>query len=369
MRNISRRLVAVSALAVCLLAAPVVRAQAPAATEDASQLEALIHTSKGDITIRFFAKDAPLHVAHFIETARKGGFDGTTFFRAIGYAIIQGGDPISKDPKKKAQYGTGGLKLLPDEISSHKHYAGAVSAVMIPGPDGNPTPGSSGTQFFVCDTYQQALDGKYSIFGWVTDGMDVVRAISLLPATNGVINERVEIQKVTIRPATPTVEELANLRARIETDAGEIVWEFLPTAPDNARNFIRLARAGYYDGTTIYRALAGQLIQGASQEGWPADSPNKKRSFSLWSVPDEFSTTVQMDRGTVGMAHGDQPNSATVHFFVLVARSAYLDGKYTPFAHVVSGIEVVDAISNQPAPNQTLTTPVRIKKVTIEPKK
>src|SRR5215470_2641774 len=75
--------------------------------DDASQLEAVIATTKGDITIRFFPKEAPRHVAHFVETARKGEYDGTSFFRAIAYAIIQGGDPISKDPKKKALYGTG----------------------------------------------------------------------------------------------------------------------------------------------------------------------------------------------------------------------------------------------------------------------
>src|SRR4051812_27901545 len=100
-------------VALLTLAPSTVRAQQPA-TEDASQLEAFIQTTKGDVTIRFFPQDAPKHVAHFIETARKGGFDGTTFHRAIAYAIVQGGDPVSKDPKKKALYGTGGLKLLPD---------------------------------------------------------------------------------------------------------------------------------------------------------------------------------------------------------------------------------------------------------------
>jgi len=351
-------------LLVAALVAPLgASAQSP---EDASQLEAVIATTKGDITIRFFPKEAPRHVAHFVETARKGAFDGTTFFRAIAYAIIQGGDPLSKDPKKKALYGTGGLKLLPDEVSALKHVVGTVSAVAIPGPDGNPTPGSSGTQFFICDTPQPKLDGKFTVFGRVTDGMDVVRAISTAPATGDKINERIEIKSVTVRPFTPTVEELGHLRARIATDAGEIVWEFLPTAPENARQFIRLARSGYYDGATIYRAVAGQLIQGASSEGWPADSPNRKRSFSIWPVVDEFTTTVPMDRGVVGFAHGDEPNGATVHFFILTARAAHLDGKYTPFARVVSGIEVVDAISKQPATGEKLTTPVRIAKVTIE---
>ncbi len=361
-RNLNRIIAAA-----LLLVAPIAAfAQAPA--EDPSQLEAVISTTKGDITIRFFPQQAPRHVAFFIETARKGGFDGTTFHRAIPYAFIQGGDPLTKDPKKKAQYGTGGLKALPDETSTLRHLAGAVSAASIPGPDGNPAPGTSGSQFFICDSWQQALDGKYSQFGWVTDGMDVVRAISALPATNQLVNERVEIKKVTVRPVTPTVEEIGKLRARIETESGEIVWEFLPTAPENARNFIRLARSGYYDGTTIYRAIAGQLIQGASPEVWPGDSPNRKRSFSVWPVPDEFSTTIPMDRTVVGMAHGAEPNGATIHFFMLLKRSAHLDAKYTPFARVVSGIEVADAISSQPVDGDRLKAQVRIRKITIEPK-
>ena len=67
------------------------------------------------------------------------------------------------------------------------------------------------------------------------------------------------------------------------------------------------------------------------------------------------------------MAHGAEPNGATVHWFALTGRASHLDGKYTPFARVVSGIEVVDAISKMPAPGERLTTPVRITKVTIEP--
>jgi cyclophilin family peptidyl-prolyl cis-trans isomerase len=348
-------------LLVAFALAPAALAQQPAA-EDYSKLEALVQTSKGDITFRFFPADAPRHVEHFVETARKGGYDGTVFHRAIAYAIVQGGDPLSKDPKKKALYGTGGLKLLPDEVGTQKHLAGAVSAVMLPGPGGNPIPGSSGTQFFFCDTPQPALDGKYSVFGRVTEGMDVVRAISIAPAANGMLAERVEIKKVTIRPITPSDEELEQVRARIETDAGEIVWEFLPTAPENARSFVQHARAGMYDNATIYRAVAGQLMQGAQPD------PAARKSYSVWPLPDEFTTSVEMDRGVVGMAHGDQANSATIHWFVLTKRAPHLDGKYTAFARVVSGMDVVDAISNRPTTGDALQTPVVVKKVTIEPK-
>lgn len=362
-RHSGSRIAAVGLAAALLIAfAPsVVRAQ-----QDATKLEAFVETSKGAITLRFFPAEAPRHVAHFIETASKGGFDGTTFHRAIPYAIVQGGDPLSKDPRKKPQYGTGGLKLLPDETSAIKHLAGAVSAVMLVDAAGAPIPGSSGTQFFICDTWQQQLDGKFSVFAWVVDGMDVVRQISALPRVGDRIEERVTITKVTIRPVSPPDPEIGTLRVRLDTTAGEMVWDLLPTAPENARNFVRLARSGYYDGATIYRAIAGLLIQGASAEGWPADSPNRKRSFSIWNVPDEFTAEVPFERGIVGMAHSAAANSANVHFFVLVNRAANLDGKYTPFAKVVSGIEIAEALSRQPAVEEKLTAPVTIRKVTIE---
>lgn len=355
---------ALAAMAVIAGAAPVATAQ-----QDAAQVEAVIETSKGAITMRFLPNVAPKHVQHFLETAQSGGYNGTTFFRAIPYAIIQGGDPVSKDPKKRTLYGTGGLKLLPDEFGTVKHDTGAVSAVAIPGAGGNPLPNSSGTQFFICDTPQPSLDGKYTVFAWVTDGMDVVRAISMLPLQGDKIVERVEIRSVTIRPVTPTTDEIGRLQARIVTPAGEIVMEFLPAAPDNARQFIRLARSGFYDGASIYRAIPGVLIQGASPEGWAADSPNRKRSFSHWNVPDEFSQTVAFDRGMVGMAHSDQPNSGSIHFFIMLSPAHHLDGKYTPFARVLSGIEVAEAISRQKVAGEQLTPPVIITRIVVEERK
>jgi peptidyl-prolyl cis-trans isomerase B (cyclophilin B) len=350
-----------------LLLLALVLTAGPASAEDHGGLEAVIETTKGPITIRFFAEDAPKHVAYFIETARAGGYDRTTFHRAVAYALIQGGDPLSKDPAKKSLFGTGGLKLLPDEISSRKHLAGAVSAVAIPQPDGTPQPNTSGAQFFICDTMQPALDGKYSVFGWVVDGMDVVRAISAMPTgPQNSLLDRVEITSVTVRPVSPASEALSGLRARLQTARGDIVFEFLPTAPENARNFIRLARAGYYNGATLYRAVKGYLVQGADPTAWPVESPNRARSFSVWPVIGEFTKDVPMDRGIVGMAHGEDPNSATTHFFILVGAARQLEGKYTPFGRVVQGIEVVDAISKEPVNGDRLVEPVPITVVRIE---
>jgi peptidyl-prolyl cis-trans isomerase B (cyclophilin B) len=116
--------------------------------------QAVVETSAGAFVIDLRPDLAPNHVGYFMKLARSGAYDGTVFHRVIRLGIIQGGDPLSKDPAKAKQYGTGGLGALQAEISAGKHARGAVSAVIVPG-----KPDSAGSQFFVCVTDQPALDG------------------------------------------------------------------------------------------------------------------------------------------------------------------------------------------------------------------
>ncbi len=88
--------------------------------------------------------------------------------------MIQGGDPLLEDPKTtKSLWGSGGLNLLPAEVSDMKHERAVVSTIRIPN-----KPDSDGSQFFVCVVPQPSLDGQYSAFGRVTEGMDIVERIS-----------------------------------------------------------------------------------------------------------------------------------------------------------------------------------------------
>src|SRR5688572_26417804 len=150
--------------------------------------QAVLETSLGTIVIDLLPEAAPNHVAHFITRAREGAYDGTTFHRVIAMGIVQGGDPISKDPAQAAKYGTGGLGVLRFEENTEKHTRGAVSAVLVPG-----RRDSGGSQFFISVSDQPALDGQYTVFGRLAEGLTVAQKISTVGADNTVPRERVEI--------------------------------------------------------------------------------------------------------------------------------------------------------------------------------
>jgi peptidyl-prolyl cis-trans isomerase B (cyclophilin B) len=133
--------------------------------------------------------------------------------------------------------------------------------------------------------------------------------------------------------------------AAIEVDGyGVIEIEFLPdSAPKTVANFIELAQKGYYDGTTFHRVIPGFMIQGgdaASKNDNPLDDGMGRPPKTL---KDEFSNEKHL-RGTVSMANKGYPHSAGSQFFIVVADSTHLDGKYTAFARVTQGMEVADAI-------------------------
>ena len=172
-------------------------AQVPPAPAPPEATEAVVDTEQGSFVIRLLPDLAPNHVAHFVKTAAAGGYDGTTFHRIITRGIIQGGDPLSKDPKQSARYGTGGLGLLKAEFSDRPCTRGTVAAARKP--SGKDTGGS---QFFVVVTDQPSLKGQYTIFGEVVSGMDVVDKISDTPVDGDKPRSRVEM-KVRLRKPEP----------------------------------------------------------------------------------------------------------------------------------------------------------------------
>jgi cyclophilin family peptidyl-prolyl cis-trans isomerase len=363
-------------LVLVLLQAPTPKAAAkpgapfktPLKIEQMSNKQAVVNTTAGTFVIDLRADLAPNHVGYFMKLASEGAYSGTTFHRVIKHGIIQGGDPLSKDPAKAKLYGTGGFGMLTSEITSEKHTRGTVSAVLQP-----TKPDSGGAQFFVCVTDQPALDGKYSIFGRVSEGLDVVQRISETPATDtGAATDRVEIRSVEIRDTPPpeplpfsteSPSELANLRAILDTSSGQVTIEFIPDkAPEHVRNFLRLASAGVFDGTSFHRVVRGFVIQtGSLTSRGPL---TEKQQKLVRNLQPEFNDTKHL-KGIVSMARGDDPASATTSFFIVTGDGSSLDGKYTAFGRVVDGMSVVEAIEQTPVNGETPVAKVELRGVKI----
>ncbi|MDI6792199.1 MAG: peptidylprolyl isomerase [bacterium] len=136
---------------------------------------AVIETKWGKIVLRFFEEDAPGHVANFKKLAKEGFYDGTTFHRVIPGFMIQGGDPLSKD-ENRANDGAGGPGYsIKAEFNSRPHLKGTLSMAR------SNDPNSAGSQFFICVAPARFLDGQYTAFGEVVEGMEVADQIVNLP--------------------------------------------------------------------------------------------------------------------------------------------------------------------------------------------
>jgi cyclophilin family peptidyl-prolyl cis-trans isomerase len=154
----------------------------------------VLETSEGTIVIRLRPDLAPNHVKHVVRTARAGRYDGTAFHRVIKNAIVQGGDPLSRDPRRISMHGTGGLGLLKAEFSAEPFERGSVGAALLPG-----NPNSGGSQFFICLFPQASLTGQYTLLGSVEEGLEVADRIGNAPVDGERPKNRIEIRKATVR--------------------------------------------------------------------------------------------------------------------------------------------------------------------------
>jgi cyclophilin family peptidyl-prolyl cis-trans isomerase len=347
-----------------LFVAGLASAQTPA-----KELEAVVTTDLGTIRFEFFPDKAPKHVEQFIRLARNGYYDGSAFHRAIPGAIIQGGDPLLKDPQTpRNQWGSGGFNLLPTEISDLKHGYGAVSGVRIPEKED-----SDGSQFFICVSPQPALDGQYSTFGRVAEGMDVVDRISRLPAGGkGFLTKPVRIVSVTIEPkkvepfATASVDELRRT-VTLKTTLGTLKIKMEPDwAPNHVRNFLGLVSTGWYDGTQFHRVVKGFVVQGGMATG-RAGGPYNAADRWVHPLKGEFQKELKHERGIVSMARTDDPDSATTSFFLMLGPAPHLDGQYSAFGRVVEGLEVLDAFEKEEVDGETPKRRLEILAASVDP--
>jgi len=136
----------------------------PMIIDTSKNYTAIIETEKGNITLELFAKDVPVTVNNFVFLAREGFYDNCTFHRVLPGFVAQGGDPTGTGRGNPGYF-------IPNEITQHTHVAGALSMA-------NAGADTNGSQFFITYTDQHGLDGRYSVFGQLISGMDVLESLT-----------------------------------------------------------------------------------------------------------------------------------------------------------------------------------------------
>ncbi len=163
-----------------------------------AQEVAVISTTEGDMVIQFWTDTAPNTIANFKKLAKSGFYDGTAFHRVIKGFMIQGGDPLTKDPAMESRWGTGdpGYKINA-EFNDHPHVRGVISMAR------SADPNSAGSQFFICHATASNLDHQYTSFGKLIKGDDVLEKIATTPThAPDRPNKRMGIISIKIVPAS-----------------------------------------------------------------------------------------------------------------------------------------------------------------------
>ncbi|MBI5212895.1 MAG: peptidylprolyl isomerase [Nitrospirae bacterium] len=140
---------------------------------------------------------------------------------------------------------------------------------------------------------------------------------------------------------------MSETKAVIETKFGNMEIKFFPdVAPNHVKNFIELAKKGFYDGATFHRVIPGFMIQGGDPNSKDPDKSKHGMGGPGYTVNAEFNEKSHK-RGIISMARAANPDSAGSQFFICVADSLFLDRQYTVFGEVVSGMDVADKIVGQ----------------------
>lgn len=160
------------------------------------------------------------------------------------------------------------------------------------------------------------------------------------------------------------VEAMSLLCVQLKTEKGDIMIELFPeSAPETVRNFLNLTSIGVFDTTTFSRVVPGFIIQGGSintRETLTPEIVNRARR----PIPDEPSL-IKHEREIVSMARGDEPNSASSNFFILLNEAPHLDGTFAAFGRVIQGIEVAELINKMPVEGEKPVKPVRISTASV----
>jgi peptidyl-prolyl cis-trans isomerase B (cyclophilin B) len=161
------------------------------------------------------------------------------------------------------------------------------------------------------------------------------------------------------------IKKMSETTAIIETTLGNIELKFFPEiAPNHVKNFVDLAKKGFYDSTIFHRVIPGFMIQGGDPNSKNPDKSRHGTGGPGYTVKAEFSDKPHK-RGTLSMARSQDPDSAGSQFFICVGEASFLNKQYTVFGEVASGMSVADKIVNQPRdrrdnPNDRIEMKVKI---------
>ena len=393
----------------------------------------------GTVKIRLFPEYAEKGCENFVELAKKGYYDGLTFHRVIKDFMIQGGDPTAT--------GMGGESAWGGEFDggTDPHLGHVPGALAYANSSGTSTDGSqfyivTGSQeitddYFIMyeqygysfsekqkELYKQVggapfLDGKYTVFGQVIDGLDLVFKAQYVPTNasdkplgDGLVIDSVKVTEYNGEPIKwylsdysyddPTKQDIANYTAPKQGDTvvnmkikdyGDVKIRLFPEyAPEGVENFVELAKKGYYDGLTFHRVINEFMIQG----GAPNDGSGGE---SIWGGKFDGGKYFNLihTAGAVAYANSNGTSTDGSQFYIVTgetftpeeltqqtknkftssAEKAYttyggapwLDGKYTVFGQVYEGLDVVFKIQKvETDGNDKPTKDVIIESVTVE---
>jgi cyclophilin family peptidyl-prolyl cis-trans isomerase len=338
------------------------------ATDPKAIYVATIVTDKGNIVAELY-QDTPEGVNNFVTLAQNGFYDGLTFHRVEPGFVIQGGDPAGN-----GQGGPG--YTIPAEIN-HQHSKGALAWART-SDEVNPERASSGSQFYITLDKTPFLDGGYSVFGQVLEGMDVAEKItagdkiqkieisqataSLMPtpeptptpnppvAAEGRPLAQLPIEKREgVYNAAPalTIDPTKSYQATIETAGGNIVVDLdAKTLPQTVNNFVMLANLGYYDNMPIAAVMTDTMFI----TGSPAKQPASDVGYTLPLEPTASASTIVT--GTVGMypvadpATGN-PVASGSQFFVSFVGQPDATAPLNLFGKVSEGLDVARKLTDK----------------------
>lgn len=210
---------------------------------------------------------------------------------------------------------------------------------------------------------------KFFVFSMICAAVSFATFGQTLPAKEPV--------KTNVRPTTTPsaakpepfdkvdVQTMAGQCVKFETELGVIEMEMFPEqAPESVRNFLNLAATGLFDTTVFGRVVPGFVIQGGDLYSRDGKVTYEIGMRARRTLPDEPNKILH-ERGILSMARGEEANTATTSFFILVGTGSHLDGKFAAFGRVTKGMEVVDAINKAPVTEEKPEKPVRIRKANV----